>query len=142
MEKYLYSAAENAFYPSSLEDEYKASGSWPEDGLEVENSVFFKYSGEPPIGKVRIVGNDNFPAWGDIPPLTHEEFVAQAEATRARLVSSAKQTISIWQSELLLGEISDEDKASLKLWIAYIKNVLSVDISQAPDVSWPATPEE
>ncbi|MHB7091611.1 tail fiber assembly protein, partial [Klebsiella pneumoniae] len=39
--------------------------------------------------------------------------VAAAENYRSRLISFAKDTISVWQTELLLGTISDDDKASL-----------------------------
>ncbi|RAY34622.1 phage tail protein [Enterobacter kobei] len=74
--------------------------------------------------------------------LTHEEYVGQAELTKAGLLSSARTIISIWQSELLLGSISDEDKASLITWLAYIKAVEAVDTSTAPDVIWPVPPEQ
>lgn len=140
MEKYLYSAIDNAFYPYSLEDEYKAAGSWPEDGIDVEDSVFQQFTAEAPKGKVRVAGDDKLPTWGDVPALTHDELVAQAKETKAQLISAAKLTISIWQSELLLGDISDEDKASLTAWIAYIKAVQAVDTSKAPDIKWPTLP--
>lgn len=74
--------------------------------------------------------------------LTHEEYVGQAELTKAGLLSSARTIISIWQSELLLGSISDEDKASLITWLAYIKAVEAVDTSTAPYVIWPVPPEQ
>lgn len=140
MEKYLYSAVDNAFYPYSLEDEYKAAGSWPEDGIDVEDSVFQQFTAEAPKGKVRVAGDDKLPTWGDVPALTHDELVAQAKETKAQLISAAKQTISIWQSELLMDEISDEDKASLKLWIAYIKAVQAIDTSKPVDILWPVAP--
>ncbi len=52
----------------------------------------------------------------------------------------AKDTISIWQNELMLGIISDEDKASLILWLQYIKALQAVDTSTAPDIR-PTQPE-
>lgn len=140
MEKYLYSAVNNAFYPYSLEDEYKTAGSWPKDGIEVEYSVFLQYTAQPPLGKVRIAGDEKLPAWGDVPALTHEEILAQAKDTKSQLISSAKQAISIWQSELLLDIISDNDKANLKQWISYIKTIQAVDTTNAPDITWPHEP--
>ncbi|MEX7607212.1 tail fiber assembly protein [Enterobacter asburiae] len=58
------------------------------------------------------------------------------------MLSSARTTISIWQSELLLGSISDADKASLVAWLAYIKAVEDIDTSTAPDINWPEPPAE
>ncbi|WP_155033396.1 tail fiber assembly protein [Enterobacter hormaechei] len=75
-----------------------------------------------------------------VPEMTHKEYVGQAESTKAGLLSSARQTISIWQSELLLGSISDSDKASLVDWLAYIKAVEATDTSTAPDINWPEPP--
>ncbi|HDS7683621.1 TPA: tail fiber assembly protein [Enterobacter kobei] len=74
------------------------------------------------------------------PELTKEEYIAQAESTKAALLSSAQTTISIWQSELLLNTISDDDKASLINWLAYIKEVKAVDTSTDPDINWPTPP--
>ncbi|MCV5977603.1 tail fiber assembly protein, partial [Escherichia coli] len=45
------------------------------------------------------------------------------------------------QTELQLGIISDEDKASLIAWMNYIKAVQAVDTSKAPDITWPDKPE-
>lgn len=140
MEKYLYNPKNNAFYPYSLQEEYKSSGSWPTSGVDVDESVFAEFSGEQPAGKIRIAGVGGYPAWGDIPPPTPDELIAQAEAKKAELISDAKKTISIWQSELLLGEISDDDKASLTEWISYIKALQKVDSSKGPDIVWPDAP--
>lgn len=67
--------------------------------------------------------------------------VAAAEQKKAALIANAQATISIWQTELQLGLISDEDKASLIAWMKYIKAVQAVDTSKAPDITWPNKPE-
>jgi hypothetical protein len=56
------------------------------------------------------------------------------------LLSEAQGTISFWQTELQLGIISDEDKASLITWMNYIKAVQAVDTSKAPHITWPTPP--
>lgn len=71
----------------------------------------------------------------------HTAEVAAAEVVRAELLNAAKNTISLWQTELQLGSISDEDKASLISWLAYIKALQAVDTSSAPDMTWPTSPE-
>ncbi|WP_218070397.1 tail fiber assembly protein [Escherichia coli] len=78
--------------------------------------------------------------------LTAEEWLLKAESERSTLISGAKEAISLWQSELLLGTISDEDKESLTEWIAYIKALQSLDLSQVSDetafnsINWPEKP--
>jgi len=135
-----YSAINNAFYPSEFEDDYINAGTWPTDPVEVGDSVFDEFSGLPPAGKTRAAGSDGQPVWIDVPAPSKAQLVAMADIQKSILVSVGMGTISVWQSELLLGEISDADEASLKLWIAYIKSVEAVDTSTAPDVTWPKTP--
>jgi hypothetical protein len=50
-------------------------------------------------------------------------------------LSKAQETISFWQTELQLGIISDEDKASLIAWMQYIKAVQAVDTSTTPNIT-------
>ncbi|WP_171854875.1 tail fiber assembly protein [Enterobacter hormaechei] len=71
----------------------------------------------------------------------HSANVEAAEQQQAALLAEAQATISLWQTELQLGIISDEDKASLIAWMKYIKAVQAVDTSKAPDITWPDKPE-
>lgn len=68
--------------------------------------------------------------------------VEAAEQQKAALLLEAQATISLWQTELQLGIISDEDKASLIAWMNYIKAVQAVDTSKAPDITWPTPPAD
>lgn len=74
------------------------------------------------------------------------EIQERAESRRQNLISSASETISLWQSELLLGVINDEDKASLIQWMAYIKALQVLDFSDIDDetgydaIVWPEPP--
>lgn len=67
--------------------------------------------------------------------------VAKADQQKKLLLESASLAISDWKAELGLGIISDEDKASLTDWLAYIKAVKAIDTSTAPDITWPIQPE-
>ena len=71
----------------------------------------------------------------------HAADVAAAEQQKTNLLNAANSKISLWQTELQLGIISDEDKASLIAWIGYIKAVTATDTSTAPDIEWPDMPE-
>ncbi|GDB66572.1 phage tail fiber assembly protein [Escherichia coli] len=67
--------------------------------------------------------------------------VKDAERKKAALLAEAQSTISLWQTELQLGIISDDDKASLIAWMKYIQALNAVDTSTAPDIEWPVKPE-
>lgn len=71
----------------------------------------------------------------------HAADVAAAEQQKTSLLKAANATISLWQTELQLGIISDDDKASLITWIGYIKAVQAVDTSTAPEITWPKQPQ-
>ncbi|HHH9949092.1 TPA: tail fiber assembly protein [Escherichia coli] len=70
----------------------------------------------------------------------HAADVEAADQQKAALLAEAQETISFWQTELQLGIISDEDKASLIAWVQYIKTVQAIDTSKAPDITWPTPP--
>lgn len=65
----------------------------------------------------------------------------EAEQQKSAFLAEAQSTISLWQTELQLGIISDDDKASLIAWLKYIQALNAVDTSIAPDIEWPVKPE-
>ncbi|WP_432224535.1 tail fiber assembly protein [Enterobacter wuhouensis] len=67
--------------------------------------------------------------------------VMEAQQKKAALLAEAQSTISLWQTELQLGIISDDDKASLITWMKYIQALNAVDTTTAPDIEWPVKPE-
>ncbi|MCJ7926316.1 MAG: tail fiber assembly protein [Pantoea vagans] len=56
-------------------------------------------------------------------------------------MSEANGITQAWQTQLLLGIITDADKALLTSWMKYIQAVQAADITNAPDISWPEKPE-
>lgn len=65
--------------------------------------------------------------------------LSKARAERDALVKAANQKILPWQTDLLLGDISDEDKASLTTWRAYIKALQAMTFTSLP-VTFPQQP--
>lgn len=139
MDKYLYDARTNAFYPLSLESEYQASGLWPAAGVMVDEKVFTQYQ-SPPSGKVRIAGKDGYPAWGDIQPPSQEEHVAAAKYHKAALLAEASAVITPLADASAGGYIDDADQPRLAAWQRYRYELTKVDISTAPDITWPVKP--
>ncbi|EBQ1372734.1 tail fiber assembly protein [Salmonella enterica] len=76
------------------------------------------------------------------PPPTHEELIQTAENERERLLKHADDVMLDWRTELMLGEISDANRAKLSAWLAYKNDVKAADVTTDPEhVSWPVPPE-
>ncbi|CAA0158241.1 hypothetical+protein [Escherichia coli] len=139
---YQYSPSTNSFYPDDLLSVYEEAGTLPNDLIPVSEDVFREFTATPEPGKMRVAGSDGLPAWGDIPPPTHEELIAIAEQVRQQLLTHADAVMLDWRTELMLGEISDANKAKLSAWMAYKNEIKSVDLTTAPEhVNWPVPPE-
>lgn len=67
--------------------------------------------------------------------------VRDAEALMTSLIEEANGITQAWQTQLMLGIITNGDRASLTKWMQYIQDVQAVDVSTAPDISWPVKPE-
>ncbi|WP_432467112.1 tail fiber assembly protein [Enterobacter roggenkampii] len=72
MNTYLYDARTNAFYPLILQADYEASGTWPENGVGVDDATFALFQ-NPPAGKMRAPDSNGNPSWVDIPPPANSE---------------------------------------------------------------------
>lgn len=137
----VYSAKNNCFFYERELSLYKSAGWDISDVLTIPYSQYFEFIQDRTLeGKMRIAGIDGMPAWGEIPPLSEDEVIKEIERQRNSLLTQASNTISIWQSELLIGVISDHDKKSLIAWIDYIKAVKAVHASVLP-VKWPSKPD-
>ncbi|HGM7400351.1 TPA: tail fiber assembly protein [Serratia marcescens] len=138
MNGYFYSARRNGFYTSLLKGEYDmSSGGWPDDSIPITDDEYRSLLDGLANGMMLTAGEDGLPVLVPPKPQTQAQLVESAEKEKDYRLKSARVEINEWQSELLLGTISDEDKASLQAWLNYIKELKAVDISTAPDISWP-----
>ena len=64
-----------------------------------------------------------------------------ADAEKSRRIAAANSTSQAWQTQLMLGIITDDDKATLVKWMTYIQALQAVDASTAPDLAWPTAPD-
>ncbi|PFF93581.1 tail fiber assembly protein [Escherichia albertii] len=140
-EIYFYSAKNNAFYPESLKEDYLAAGSWPEDAVMVEQSVYDEFAANRyPEDKIRIAGEDGFPRWDNAPAPTEEQLIDGAENKRNKLMKAANAAIAPLQDAVELGIATDEEIVLLKEWKKYRVLLNRVDTSLAPEISWPDLP--
>ena len=136
----VYSPSEKAIYPSSFYDAYISAGTWPKDGIDISDDDAEKYSGaNQPTGKM-LGYIDNSLSWVDLPSPTAEEEVASAVAYKTSLLSQITFKTQIWQTQLVLGIITDADKAELTAWMKYAQAVSAIDTSTAPNITWPTAP--
>ncbi len=140
MGNYVYSAALNMICAEALKNDYVLAGTWPDDAVTLSDAQAVAFMSEAPEGKIMMAGADGLPAWGDIPPLSPAELYQQAEQRKRMLIDNAQKVIGIWQTKLLLGRISDNEKASLNSWLDYIDAVQDINTSTAPDTIWPPVP--
>ncbi|EBP3538292.1 tail fiber assembly protein [Salmonella enterica subsp. enterica] len=140
----MYAYANNSFYPFSMREVYEASGSWPTNYVEVDESVFTEFSVTPPVGKIRGTGDDGIPAWVDIPPPTQEELIAQVEREKQRHIDVANEFMNgkQWPGKAALGRLKGDELAQYNLWLDYLDALEAVDTSSAPDITWPTPPVE
>ncbi|ELM8658227.1 tail fiber assembly protein [Escherichia coli] len=115
----------------------------PDDATEISLDVYSEYAGIAwPEGKTLGADSSGMPSWVDAPPPTHEEEVEAAEQQRQQLLLRADGVTADWRVELMLGDISEEDKEKLSAWMDYKKQVKAVDTLTAPDITWPTPPAE
>ena len=130
-----------SFYPEALKDVYISAGSWPENGTDVDDETMAIYTGVAPEGKTLGVDKNGNPAWIDIPPLSAEQQIIQAELHKQFLLDEATQRITIWQTKLLMGrKLTDDESSSLNAWMDYIDEVEKTKTDTAPDIEWPVSP--
>ncbi|MDS6663512.1 tail fiber assembly protein [Klebsiella pneumoniae] len=67
--------------------------------------------------------------------------VKSAARQKSALISEASAVTQAWQTQLLLGIITDADKVTLTKWMKYIQAVQAVDVSESPEISWPSPPD-
>lgn len=143
MMNFVYSANDNMFYPYAYQGQYIANDDWPVDGINVSDEVFAEFTGSPPVGKVRVVGDDGLPAWGNVPAPSQEDLIAAADGEKQNLINQANVYINAkqWPSKLALGRLLDSEQLQFNVWLDYIDALNAVDTSTAPNIEWPVKPE-
>ncbi|HHL5773929.1 TPA: tail fiber assembly protein [Escherichia coli] len=121
--------------------EYIDAGWDLSDAVAISDTVRAEYGGVWPQGKI-LSSVNGMPAWADIPPPTKEELVQVAENKRQQLLSHADDVMLDWRTELMLGEISDANRAKLSAWLTYKNDVKATDVTTDPEnINWPVPPE-
>lgn len=139
---FYYSKKTNAFYFADSIDNYKSSGTWPDDAIEIDDDTAKKYMQAPPSGKIRVGGNDGKPTWKDVPPPTPEELISAANADKQSRIDQANAYMNgkQWPGKAAVGRLKGDELAQYNLWLDYLDELEVVDTSKAPDITWPTPP--
>ncbi|GAA3594121.1 tail fiber assembly protein [Gibbsiella greigii] len=141
--KYLFCAKNVSFYPLVLKDSYVKSGAWPEEGIEVDETIFNTFTGQPPIGKQRGADSTGYPAWVDIPPaapLTREQQIKADERQKTLLLEKASKAIAPLQDASDLGMATEAERAALLVWKKYRIAVNRIEPAKNAVITWPEVP--
>ena len=115
----------------------------PEDAVEVDLETYLHLmEGQQNNGCI-IRADEN-----GLPVLVNPEvdYYLKALSMRDSRIDQAKSEISLWQSELLLGVISEPDKALLQQWIVYIRQLQDMKLEESMSepvfqaITWPEAP--
>jgi hypothetical protein len=140
-------------------DWYEIQTELSQDSIKVvydDNGTVAQYNTDAsvlyPLGfSVAVINAKDFTTDGD-KPLNYSggkvsvDYIKVAESRRQSLLASASETIADWKMELQLGSISDDDKAILIRWVAYIKVLKALDFADVKDntgyksIIWPDEP--
>ncbi|MFP1844470.1 tail fiber assembly protein [Lonsdalea quercina] len=136
-----YSETLNGFIPEAWKDDGSYSDeTWPADAVlltDEEKSTYWKQNA--PEGK-KLGGVNGRPEWVDIPEPTKDEYISSAVEKKKDLLQEVNTATQIWQTQLALGMISDDDKSTLILWMKYAQQVQAINTSLAPEITWPEKP--
>lgn len=133
---YKYSIKTKGFYPVENLEIYELAGVLPDDLQDISAENYKEYF-NPPEGFYGVF-DESGPRLEKIP---EPDYKALAENDKQTLVDQATQAITVWQTKLLMGrKLSDKESASLNAWMDYIDVLNDTDLSDAPDVQWPARP--
>lgn len=139
MTDFIFSPSENLFFKKSLQYRYELSGIWPDDGIDVDDSIFMEFTGAPPEGKVRGVNNNGYPVWIDIPQPSQEQLVTEAETKKTQFRLAADFEIAWRQDAVDAGIATEKESADLAEWRKYRVLLMRVDAAKP---AWPTPPGE
>ncbi|EHH5781152.1 tail fiber assembly protein [Salmonella enterica] len=114
MSTYSYSSKTNSFYFIGFREDYQKNGSWPDDAIEVDDSVYVEFSANAaPAGKTRAGGSNGLPVWVDIPAPTQEQIIENNLRVRNKLMRACTDAAFPLQSALTRGVATQEQQSIL-----------------------------
>lgn len=109
------------------------------ESVEISDTRWLELVDAQNKGKVIRADSVGFPVIEDMPGPTPEALMQIAESERQARLSHARESISIWNTKLLMKRtLTESETEKLGVWMDYIDAVNAVDIS---DPLWPDVPK-
>ncbi|EOI6873079.1 tail fiber assembly protein [Yersinia enterocolitica] len=140
MNSYVWSAQNRVFLAVALLPSYEDAGWNLSDIIEIDDSVYIEFNGNPPVGKQRGVIN-GMPEWVDLPLPTTDELISSANAKKSQLKAIADSEIEWRQDAVDDKSANTKEITDLAAWRKYRVALMRIDTSKAPDIEWPVLPE-
>ncbi len=134
MVDYKYSKETNGFYVDGVSEFI------PQDVVSISVEKYNELMLGQSQGKEIAADKDGNPVLLDPPAATKEQLIIIAEAKCASLMAGASVAISPLQDAVDLGDSTPEEETLLKKLKQYRVELNRLDISKAPDISWPVKP--
>lgn len=89
----FYSAKNDEFLLPDYRKAYESNGLWPHDAIEVSDEVWKTFGlGQPPEGQQRSGGDDGYPRWVDVPPVSLDACAAHQRTKINAALADALRT--------------------------------------------------
>ncbi|GLR09055.1 phage tail protein [Mixta theicola] len=127
------------FYSQSVPGFYvEGISNLPEDAKEISETLWQQLLEGQSAGKI-IDFTSKPPALSEY-VRTPEDYMTEATAQKTALRLEADNKIAPLDDAIALGIATDEERASYDKWRKYRVLLNRVDISAAPDITWPISP--
>lgn len=128
----FYSASTNSYY-------LPESPRLPDDSVKITDETYQALLEDGRSGKILTPDEKGYPVLIDR-TWSQEERESIAESQRMALLSMADEATRELRTDLMLGVITEEDKAILITWQTYIKTLKAVNTASESDIIWPEIP--
>lgn len=135
----MYRYANGSFYPYFMKDVYVDAGSWPESGVDIDEEQY-TYFKKTPAGKKLSTDASGNPIFIDDD--TDYGWVSMAVVRRDDLMATATYAIQPLQDAVDLDEATEAEVSLLRKLKQYRVALNRLDLSTAPDITWPLLPTE
>jgi hypothetical protein len=137
-----FSASTNGFYSSENQALFEEAGTWPVDAVAVTDEKYTELFDGQTSGKVITADKKGKPVLTDPPLPTTGELLTNAENQREALMAKANAAVTPLQDAVDIGEVTERELASLTAWKKYRVALNRLDLSTAPEITWPEVPDD
>ena len=131
-----YSSSTNGFYSDDIN-----GTDIPEGAIQITDEMWKQLLDGQSNGKMITSDKKGNPVLKDYPKPTLEQYIEIASSEKTRLLAFASNYIAPLQDAVDLDIATNEEITSLKAWKTYRVAINRVDISKAPDITWPKSPD-